>query len=53
MEEKTNKINWDVSLVIALVAVLISTITAYINFQESRIMMEQQNLFSTQQEASV
>lgn len=40
MQKEAKKIHWDVSLVIALVAVLISTITAFINFQESRIMME-------------
>lgn len=53
-EEKSKKlINWDLSIVIALIAVLISTLTAYISYQESKIMMAQQKMLSSQQEASV
>lgn len=54
-ESKNN--NWfkniDVSILIAIAALLISTISAFISLKESRIMMDQQRVLSEQQEASV
>jgi len=57
METEENKNptskKWDISILIAFLAVLISSLSAIISFKENKIMMEQQQLFSNQQEASV
>jgi len=50
--EKKNK-TWDASIIIALIAVLISSASAYISLKESRIMLDQQKMLSEQQAASV
>lgn len=44
---------WDSSIIIALIAVLISSASAYISLKESQIMLKQQKILSEQQEASV
>ena len=43
----------DFSIIIAILAVLISTITAFISYKESKILKEQQIALTSQQEASV
>lgn len=57
MEAEENKNptpkKWDTSILIAFLAVLISSFSAIISFKENKIMMEQQQLFANQQEASV
>ncbi len=45
--------NWDASVIIALIAVLISSASTWISLKESGIMVEQQQILSSQQEASV
>lgn len=57
MEEKEKKrkrkaIKWDFSIFVAMIALLISTVSAYISFKESKIMMEQQKIALSQKEAS-
>jgi len=47
------KVKWDSSIIIALIAVLISSVSAFISLKESKIMMAQQELLAEQQEASV
>lgn len=48
-----SKSSWDISIIIALLAVLISSVSAYISLKESRIMLNQQTILAEQQEASV
>jgi len=46
------KYKWDLSMVIAIIAVLISTISTFIGIKESQIMLEQQKITLEQQAAS-
>ena len=50
-QKKSKK--WDASLIIAIMAVLISTISTYIGLKDSQIMLKQQNISLEQQAASV
>ncbi|MFK7808434.1 MAG: hypothetical protein AB8F74_11585 [Saprospiraceae bacterium] len=44
---------WDASMVVSVLAVLISSMSAFISLKESNIMMQQQQVLAEQQEASV
>ena len=52
-KKKFHPSNWDASVIIALIAVLISSATALISLKESGILLEQQQMLTAQQEASV
>lgn len=51
--ERTNTRKWNPSVMIALIAVLISSISIFISMRETGILAAQQELMASQQEASV